>query len=759
MSYFEFPHDRSYEGDLGYILKKLEELNAKYDNFFKYNSIRFHDPIYWNIEESYPAFNIVYDEQSQQLYISKIAVPAGIDISNGEYWAFVSPFHIDTDFSLSSYNPIANRPVSIRFNGLDYDIEALNRELESEIAARQAAQISQDSQIAEIAGELNNEINIRNTADITINARIDEILEGATVDPDAELIDIRVQANGVTQASAGAAVREQAQYMRPAFTFTTGYYIDANGRVHSGDASREYSSFASCLPGDSIKYKAETNHASILGISFYDKDKVFISGLANNGDLNTECTATAPAGACFFRLSAKTAQPAIYAKIDMFIERETLAEYAGITHTNDISNTAVINDFAFYTIPMVGTWTVASAKEINGLFDIEPGMNIRIASALENTYRIGVNYLDENGDQVAGRPWNTNANIYIDTSLYPTAVKLSLRVQKADGTSAVDISEKANFSVSKNAEIVNRISKGVSTIYVDAENGNDDFSGLTRDKALHSIAAAVALGAANIFVKEGTYSSFTLSGVRNMNISIDHYYDTFTTGVDEHIPLVIIDGNNTSNDGITITDCDNITLEGFEVKDCVEQGINIIKSGNITIKDSFVHDIYDLSFTETSQGIRTRYSDCDIFNTVVYNIGTTQAGTGARHCDGFNIHYTGTVNLYNCSAYNCEDDGVSHHDASRGVIDGGEWYNNGKGGIASPTYGAQVNIKNVYSHDNRYGVYIWGDGLIAPSNILINDCVLVDNDTDIISSDFYHIILVNSVYESAEVTNLTTYNV
>ena len=36
MSYFEFPQTRNYEGDLGYIIKKLMELTDKYNIFFKY---------------------------------------------------------------------------------------------------------------------------------------------------------------------------------------------------------------------------------------------------------------------------------------------------------------------------------------------------------------------------------------------------------------------------------------------------------------------------------------------------------------------------------------------------------------------------------------------------------------------------------------------------------------------------------------------------------------------------------------------------
>ena len=119
MSYFEFPHTRDYDGDLGYIIKKLDELNTRYNTFFEYNSIRFHDPIYWDITTQYPAWNMVYDSITETLYISIKAAPAGIEITNNNYWAVVSPFKIETTFSIDSTNPVANKIITNKFILID----------------------------------------------------------------------------------------------------------------------------------------------------------------------------------------------------------------------------------------------------------------------------------------------------------------------------------------------------------------------------------------------------------------------------------------------------------------------------------------------------------------------------------------------------------------------------------------------------------------------------------------------------------------
>lgn len=95
MSYFEFPHTRNYEGDLGFIIKSIIELNEKYDVFFAENHIKFADPIQWDITTQYSPYTIVSDSATDGAYISKQAVPTGIQITNSDYWEFIGYLTID----------------------------------------------------------------------------------------------------------------------------------------------------------------------------------------------------------------------------------------------------------------------------------------------------------------------------------------------------------------------------------------------------------------------------------------------------------------------------------------------------------------------------------------------------------------------------------------------------------------------------------------------------------------------------------------
>lgn len=97
MAYFEFPHTRNYDGDLGWVIKKIIELTDRYNDFFEYNKITFADPLQWDITKQYPPYQIVFDYDQGYSYISKRPVPAGVTITNPDYWCLVGPLIVDAE--------------------------------------------------------------------------------------------------------------------------------------------------------------------------------------------------------------------------------------------------------------------------------------------------------------------------------------------------------------------------------------------------------------------------------------------------------------------------------------------------------------------------------------------------------------------------------------------------------------------------------------------------------------------------------------
>lgn len=133
----------------------------------------------------------------------------------------------------------------------------------------------------------------------------------------------------------------------------------------------------------------------------------------------------------------------------------------------------------------------------------------------------------------------------------------------------------------------------------------------------------------------------------------------------------------------------NICIEDVVIKYAPEHGLQLNSCYNAIIREcSFSHTAY-------RDGLYLLGSNCDVIECNAYKC------TG----DGFGIALRGQGNFYSCRGHHNYDDGISHHDGSTGEIVGGIYEYNGKGGVASPYSNARVDVSNVISRNNAFGIY------------------------------------------------------
>lgn len=87
MALFEnFPYTNFHELNLDWIIKKIKELDEKFDDAIS-AKIKFADPLQWDITKAYEALTIVFDDN--HAYLSLQPVPPGTLLTNTDYWQMI----------------------------------------------------------------------------------------------------------------------------------------------------------------------------------------------------------------------------------------------------------------------------------------------------------------------------------------------------------------------------------------------------------------------------------------------------------------------------------------------------------------------------------------------------------------------------------------------------------------------------------------------------------------------------------------------
>lgn len=100
-----------YQYNLGWLIKELLSFKQDLATAIDLKTIKYADPIQWDITTQYPANTVVVDPKSGTAYMSKVPVPAGVELTNANYWVVVFNYQ-------DIYNKIMD---GVAFNDRDQD--------------------------------------------------------------------------------------------------------------------------------------------------------------------------------------------------------------------------------------------------------------------------------------------------------------------------------------------------------------------------------------------------------------------------------------------------------------------------------------------------------------------------------------------------------------------------------------------------------------------------------------------------------------
>lgn len=232
----QYPYINEQDLNLDYILRRMKNLEETVAQFVALETVTFADPIKWNITSQYPKSTIVLDNTGNA-YISKQAVPAGVQLSNTDYWleifnftAYIKAFDSNLTYNIEQNTERASKAYIVgdwlllddilykviaaisadELFVIDTNIERFTVEEFIKAWIQYAngliVQYKNDIDASELAYRNQLALDISNTT-ASLQAQLDLAIAGATVD--SEVINARLGADGVTYPTLGDAIRTQ----------------------------------------------------------------------------------------------------------------------------------------------------------------------------------------------------------------------------------------------------------------------------------------------------------------------------------------------------------------------------------------------------------------------------------------------------------------------------------------------------------------------------------------------------------------------
>ena len=492
-------------------------------------------------------------------------------------------------------------------------------------------------------------------------------------------------------------------------------YINRTG-VYNADANgnRKCTGLIPIIPGATIKYLAENNHQVVAGISFYDKNGTFITDDPTIGTIGSISTVTAPNSAYYAKLSTTKS---LGHRAELYYNNGATSIQYMMDKLLDIESRAIGTETCY--VDCTNGSDSADGSSTTPFKTLTKALNTghRTIMATPGTYNEMIYVKD---GSLSIKPWNKGLSYSLSVPFRPKieilyGTKLS---PVATGTTGI---YSAPYTAGSDTNIYNVfVSKSISpttqgsysTIYnamlvgdsVDTTNQK----GNIRNRLYTPVLTETELSQEGTFwYTPGTIKFHAWDNTLESSYYIPHE-DSLSGVILQNLNELVLEDVRAIgfyDNCIYINNCNSATLQGCEFGICGKGMGLAVHNSNISI------------------------NDCHAFGCAV---------------DGFNYHDYGYSSMNDCTAYYCGDDGVSHHQGCTGLIDGGEYAYNESGGI-TPSFGAQIEVKNTYCHHNAMGVQELGRSGHRRS-VRISNSLLIDNVQSDVYATYYDVTMWNCAY-------------
>lgn len=103
-----YPYINLTDLNLDYLLNRMKQLDEIVKNFISLNSIKYADPIQWNITTQYEKNTVVVDPNDGTAYLSVQPVPIGVSLTNTTYWTPIFTVGMSGNQNLTSRDDGSN---------------------------------------------------------------------------------------------------------------------------------------------------------------------------------------------------------------------------------------------------------------------------------------------------------------------------------------------------------------------------------------------------------------------------------------------------------------------------------------------------------------------------------------------------------------------------------------------------------------------------------------------------------------------------